>query len=161
MPICPGCKTEQKKRINDACPKCGTEVSVYKGRWYRTELGSPSVAMLTHLETRASKALSLKNGSKVVYRIPKKGALYVRELVSAERLLNLVDGDYDLAVDAIDILFFDKQFNWKIYTSLLYIDKDFLVAKAIAEANREKRKEQEEKARKTIALIVDKEDVFA
>src|SRR5690554_6226398 len=124
MPVCPVCRTEGTKRIAGGCPNCGARVDVYKGRWYRSSLGSPSAALVKHLEERVSQVLSYHRVNPVTFSIPKRGLRYKRELVAAERLLDLADGNFDLAKDALDILFDDKKFNWKTRDSLIYIERD-------------------------------------
>jgi len=111
-------------------------VSAYNGAWFRTVLGSPTVALVEHLEKRVTHRQSAMRGTFVYYTIPRKGTRWTRELVSAERLLKLADMDYDLAAETIDLLFSDKQFNFKTNDSLMYLDKDFTLALAIVKAER-------------------------
>jgi hypothetical protein len=160
MPVCPVCHIKQERRVGGACPNCGAQVEVHKGLWYRAGLGSPSVAILKHFEKRVSQSLSYGCSNPVIFTIPRKGIRYKRELVTAERLLNDCDGDYDLAIASLDVLFDDNKFNWKTRDTLLYIEPEFLVALAIAKADQEIKREKERREAQALAQIMNREDIF-
>jgi hypothetical protein len=160
MPICPACHTEQTKRLRGCCPKCNIPVDVYKGRWYRAGIGSPTLGILTHFEERVSQSLSYGRPSKVNFSVPRKSLRYKRELVSAEQMLNEADGDYDLVLSAINILFNDTKFNWKTRDSLMGIRRDFTLALAIAKADVEAEQAKKKKEMEVLTSIFSRENVF-
>jgi len=161
MPVCPACHTEQKKRVDGACPGCGVPVDVYKGHWYRSNLGSPTVALVTHLEKRVGDHLSRNRDVRVPYTIPRKGLRYKRELAVAERLLEACDFDFDLAVDSLNILYDDSRFNWKLRDSLLWIEKDFNTSLALARASRMEQELRRKKEQQAVQAAMSREDIFS
>lgn len=161
MPACPACKQDFEKRKNDTCPGCGTPVQAYGGYWYRTDLGSPSEALLKHLCSRISRQLSISSVSPVVFTVSKKTPRYKREMVAAERLLVETDGDFDLAKETIDILFDDSRFNWKLRDTLMYIAKDFTTALAVARSNRAIKEKEVSAQQAYLARLAQKEDLFS
>jgi len=161
MPLCPACHTEQARRVRGACPSCGARVEAYNGRWYRAEIGSPTLAILRHFEARVSQTLSQGKPAPVVFAIPRKGLRFRRELVAAERLLEYAEGDYDLAIAAVDLLFDERKFNWKTRDSLLWLEREFLLALAIARANRLAQAQAERAVEQALFDILAREDVFS
>jgi len=135
-------------------------LQLYNGFFYREAIGTPTVAILAHLEKRVSQVLSYGRPNKVVFHIPSKSPRYRRELIAAERLLARTSGDFDLVIATLDLLFDDRRFQWKSYDSLIYIDKDFTTALAIAKANQEITKEREKRTAEAIAATLNREDVF-
>jgi hypothetical protein len=161
MPFCPACHSEQTKRKNGACPKCGALVDIYKGHWFRHLPTSPTVSILRHFEERVSQALSARSTASVVFTIPRKGLRYKRELVVCERLLQTTDFDYSLVIETLDHLFIDKRFNWKLRDTLLWIEKDFNTALAIVKAEREAQKRKEHRTQEALANVLSRENVFS
>lgn len=154
MPICPECRTEQQQRKAGACPNCGTQVEAHKGYWYRTDLGSPTVALVSKFEKLVSKQIETK------FSIPRKSPQYRRELVAAQRYLDRAEGNFEVAAEALEILFTDKRFSWKTRTTLMYIGTDFNVALAIAQHNEKLRIEKNKRARQFLTALDIREDVF-
>jgi len=161
MPLCPACHTEQTKRIDGACPGCGTPVDIHKGHWFRAGLGSPTVALLEHFEKRVGDGLSRNRSVRVPFTIPRKGLRYKRELVVAERLLKSADYDFDLTIDALNILFDDMRLNWKLRDTLLWIEKDYNTALALARANRAEAELRKRKEQETLKAVMAREDIFS
>lgn len=159
MPVCPGCKTEQTRRVAGRCPSCGLPIEAHKGFWYRTEIGSPTQAVLQHFEGWVSKVLSKGRQTPVIFSVPRKSSRYKRELVAAERLLRHTDGDFDLVIETIDLLFTDRRFS-KSRNTLLWLESDFLTALAVAQANRESRGKKEELENKAYDAVMNREQLF-
>lgn len=143
MPLCPSCKTEQTRRKEGCCPQCGTEVSIHKGLWYRTDLGNPNEALIKHLEKLQSERQTLKRGFRVIYTIPRKGERFRVEMGTAARLLEITDGDLELAKETITILFKDDEFSWKNHTSMMTLQSDWPMALAIARGRLEEKSKRE------------------
>jgi hypothetical protein len=160
MAVCPYCKTDQTKRKGDACPNCGGEVEIYKGFWFRSGLGSPTVAILERFEDLVSRRLGEGRQLKVSFSIPRKGLRYKRELVVAERLLVSAGYDFDLVLACLEILFTDKEFSWKARDTLLYIETDFNTALAIARAIRSKEEANRLIEQRALESILNQEDIF-
>jgi hypothetical protein len=160
MAICPACQTEQKKREAGVCPNCRVKIEIHGGRWFRAGMGSPNAALLEQFEKRVSESLSAGREVPVIYRIPRKGVRFRRELAVAERLIEAADYDYTLAVETLDVLFADRRFNWKTRDSLLWIERDYNLALAIARSNREAARLQLEKEQKAVKGILKKENLF-
>lgn len=161
MPTCPQCKTEQTKRKNDACPNCGTEVSVYAGMWFRTELGSPTAALVEHFEDLVSKRQSAKVKANVIFRIPRKSSTFRRELRGAEALLELAEWDFELARDALTHLFENTEYSWKSWTTLLYLKNEFILALGVVKALKEEREKKEAHSNSIFDQIMAQEDLFS
>ena len=160
MPICPSCKQEFDRRKNGECPGCGTAVQNYNGRWYREEIGSPTIAILEHFEKRVSMKQRAERDAPVNYRIPRKGDRFRRELVVAERLLDSAD-DIDVVLKTIDFLFDDRQFNFKSRSSLMGIEKDFGLAMAIVIAVQEAEEAKRKQDTSAIDKILRRENIFS
>jgi hypothetical protein len=161
MPICPNCKTEQTKRKDGGCPRCGTPVQVFGGRWYREEIGCPTVSLLEHFERRVSKRQSAMKGFPVKFTIPRKSLRYKRELVQAERMLDAAEGDYDAAMRALDILFEDPQFSFKTRTSLIGILIDYNLSVAIATAEKLAKEKVAQKQAEYIDKVYSCENIWS
>lgn len=159
MPICPGCKTEQTRRVADRCPNCGLPVQVHKGYWYRAGIGTPPAAVLEHFEAWVSKILSKGRQTPVVYMVPRKSSRYRRELVAAERLLKHTDGDFDLVTETLDLLFTDRRFM-KNRNTLLWLESDFLTAMAVAQANREAANNKAKRENDAFDAVMNREQLF-
>lgn len=161
MPICPECKTDQPKRKDGRCPACSTPVEIHKGYWFRTEIGSPTVALVELFENLVSEWQSNKRRLNVVWKIPRKSGRYKLELVSAERLLELAEYNYELAEKSLRFLFTDSQFNWKNRNTLVYIDADFVIALSVVRPMLEAKQEKESKSLKVLRQIEEMDDLFS
>lgn len=161
MPMCPACHTEQSKRIKGSCPNCETPVSLYKGFWFRTSLGSPNEALLRHFEKLVSAQLS-RGGIQANFTVPRKNKMrYSRELATAERLLDVAGYDFGLATATLELLFTDKRFSWKTKDSLLWIERDYSTAITIMQALRNYEQQKKRKEQALVQNILAKEDVFS
>ena len=161
MAICPSCKTDQARRKAGCCPNCGAEVEIHGGRWYQAGLGSPTVAILEWFENRVTTKLRQSGPEATVFTIPRKGARWQRELVAAGRCLDSADGDYDLVLEALELLFSHKRFSWKNIHTMMYVDADFTVALAMAKAARAQREAEEQRTGAVVGRLLQKEDIFA
>lgn len=138
MPICPNCKTEQIQRRGGCCPNCLVSVKLIDGEWYIADDGSPNVALVSVLEQLYSERQSNWRNMQINYQIPRRGVAWKLELRAAANLLKMTDNDLGLAKETLLLLFDDPQFNWKLYTSLMSIYRDFIIALAIVKARRAK-----------------------
>jgi hypothetical protein len=158
--LCPKCKQDVVRRTGGRCPHCQVELSTYKGRWYRTNIGSPSVSVLDHFVKLATdQANKNRTTAKVSLAIPKKSSLYRRSLVVAERLLELCDGDYELVIETLNVLFTNSRFSWKQH-NFIYIEDSFIAAQAFAVARIKEKLLQKSLADKAIKSLP-REDVFS
>lgn len=161
MPLCPSCKTNQSKRTQGACPECGEPVELFNGRWYRTSVGTPTVSLVEEFERLVTAKQSAGRKVPVVFRFPRKASGYRTELSQAEILLDLADGDYDLALHALNLLFTEDQFRWKSHVSLLYLKKDFLLALAISRSERKASEQEAQRNTRVIDRLMEQEDIFS
>lgn len=159
MPVCPGCKTDQKRRVNGYCPNCGQPVEVHDGRWFRTSDGSPNLALLRSFERLVSNSLSAQN-HRVNFIIPRKSPRYRIELAIAERLIVDADYDLDMAKQALEYLFSNKRFNWKSYTSLASVSRDFTAGLAVVMAKRAAEEKQRNEERNFVQQALNRESIF-
>lgn len=157
MPLCPECKTEQRARKNGECPNCGTRVEIFKGYWYRADLGSPTVALLKHFEKLVSRQLE------TTFRFSIKNRYeYGKELATAQRLLNNADGDFGMARDALTLMFSEKSLGaWKSRYSLTQTLADFTVSLAVARKRAKIREDQHQKEMQQYAILSVEEDIFS
>lgn len=160
MPVCPVCKTEQKKRKNDACPNCGTRIEIHDGLWYHLGSGSPSLRIVRHLEKRVTESVNRGRERKIIFTIPEKSAQFKRELVTASRYIDQAGGDVDLVIETLDILFTHKRFSWRSWTSLIGM-RDFSLALAIAKANRDQVAAKNTASSTAYQTVMQKENIFA
>ncbi len=161
MPVCPNCNNEHRRRKYGACPTCGEEIRLYEGKWYLAGSGSPNVQVLEYFEQLVSQRETAEMHKTCIFRIPRKGGMYTQELVAAGRLLDVADNDVHLTKNALWHIFYNRRFSWKIYTSLMYLYKDFLLALAIARANKEKTEEQVAQEIEAIEKLHSRENIFA
>ena len=161
MPVCPKCKETFRTRKNNACPGCREPVEIYKGRWYRTSDGNPGLHIVEHYEKRISDKISYNRPVRVNFVIPRTGQRWMREMVVVERFLETADGDLDLVIDAINLLFDDRMFNFKNRNSFMGIERDFCQALAIAEANKRAKLLAFNKENQAIQKVMQKEDVWS
>jgi hypothetical protein len=105
--------------------------------------------------------MSAVASKRINFVIPVKAARYRRELVQAERLLDLAEFDLDLALAALDVLFEHSRFRRKSYTTLLWLEDDYLVALALARTyiNEERTRIMLETT--AASQAIKKEDIFA
>lgn len=161
MPICPNCKTDQDKRKDGRCPACKTPVEIHKGYWFRAELGSPTVAFVELFEKLVSEQQSVKRKLDVVWRIPRKSSRYRIELVHAEKLLELADYNFELADQSLRFLFTDRQFNWKNYSTLRFVESDYVVAMSVVKPMLELKQEKDTKSQNVLKKIEKMDDLFS
>ena len=160
MPVCPACKTEQKKRKDGACPNCGARIEIHDGLWFHLGTGSPSLKVVRHLEKCITDAVNKGRERKIIFTIPEKSAQFKRELVTASRYIDQAGGDVDLVIDALDILFTHKRFSWRSWNSLIGM-RDFSLALAIAKANREQALARNIASNTAYQAVMQKENIFA
>lgn len=161
MSTCPECRLEVTRRVDGCCHHCGTPIEKYKGYWYRAGTGSPAVAIIKHFEKLVSQQLSRAANKPVKFVIPTVIARYKRELVSAERLLSMADHDLDLVLETITTLFTHYRFKRKTYTTLLWLDDDFILALAITRAVVDARKKSAAHESSLVQSVSSREDIFA
>lgn len=145
MTICPECKTEQARRKSGCCPSCGTAVNVWNPRdgspiWYRVGSETPPAELVRIFEGFISRRLSAQRDRAIDFNFPRKSSSYKVQVATAEQLLAEADNDIEIAEEALNILFTDKQYNFKSYTSFLLVRKDWPVVVAIARSNVEYRR---------------------
>ena len=158
---CPQCGKPVKARKKGACPHCGTALLTYKGRYYREEQGTPTVAILSAFERYASQQISKKQGRQINFHISKKTPQYRRELVYCERLLEACDGSLDTALLILEVAFLNQQFSWKNRSSLASVLNEFSMLDAVAQAVQIERSKKVAR-NETVANELDgREDVFA
>ncbi len=160
MPVCPACHEESRARKQGACPKCGEDVETFNGVWYRDSIGNPVLYIIRHFEKRVSDKNSFGRPVRVNYVIPQKGHRWIRELIVVEELLEASDFDVDLVIGTINILFDDKDFNFKNRSSFMGIQRDYGLALALAQAQLEAWKVQHNKEQAVLETIYNKEDIF-
>jgi len=160
MPVCPACKTEQKKRKNDACPNCGARIEIHDGMWFLMGAGSPSLRVVRHLEKCITDSVNKGREKKILYTIPEKSAQFKRELVTASRYIDQAGGDVDLVIEALDILFTHKRFSWRSWNSLVGM-VDYPLALTIAKANREQALARNAASSTAYQEVMQKENIFA
>lgn len=161
MPLCPGCKTEQTKRVGGKCPTCKIEIDIYKGQWFQSGAGSPPKTLLRHFEDLVSVSLSKQRSTQVNFSIPMKGLGYKRELAAAGELIALADFDLGLAKDTLSFMFTDKKYNWKNRSTMLWLKKDFIEVLAVVKALREDANKAMEREAEAAARAMAREDVFS
>jgi hypothetical protein len=154
MPICPNCKEEFPRRKSGACPGCRTPVKIYDGGWYLLTDDAPNIALLNTWEQQLSER------TKTNFSIPRKSSRYKREAAVAQRLLDEAEGDLTVAETAMDILHTHKDFSWKTYTSLLSVEKDWLVALFMARTTLEEEARREEARRQRANELEHMEDIW-
>ncbi len=159
MPICPQCKKDVRRK-DGACPECGTELAIYNGRYYRTEDGNPAQAVLKHFEYLVSRQASKNQNMPVVFHISKKTARYKRELVEAERIIEICEGDLEIAKLTLWVLFNNDQMSYKTRTSLIGVAADFELGLAIARGIKAKKEAEVQKANAAFQQVMNKEDIF-
>lgn len=154
MGLCPKCKTESRARKDGACPVCATPIMVYDGHWFEDSTDSPPNQLIRYLEDIINKNVNIgRSGTPVMFRIKRFGPRYQREIVNIKRMFDATDYDLDLTKRAIDVFMTHKQFRNKNITSFAQIIYDFDLALAIARAELEdERKEQEKLAALTEKL---------
>ena len=158
---CPQCGKPVKARKKGACPHCETALLTYKGRYYREEQGTPTVAILSAFERYASQQISKKQDKTINFHISKKTPQYRRELVDCERLLEACDGSLDMALLILEVAFLNKQFSWKNRSSLASVLNEFSMLDAVAQAVQIERSKKVAR-NETVANELDgREDVFA
>jgi hypothetical protein len=161
MPTCPKCRTEQTKRVRGACPKCGAKIDVYMGRWIEAGPKSPAATILTHFEDRVSGALSKASSTPVTFSIPRKGLSYRRELHAAGRLFEIADYNMKVTLRSVDKLFNHPKLNFKTRSSLLYVEKDFLIALALVKAEIAAETVKESIEQKVIQDVLSRPSLFS
>lgn len=161
MPVCPACKTEQKKRKDGACPNCGARIEIHDGLWFHLGTGSPSLKVVRHLEKCITDSVNKGREKKIIFTIPEKSAQFKRELVTASRYIDQAGGDVDLVIEALDILFAHKRFSWRSWNSLLQMMRDLPLAITIAQANRELVLARSRVDSTAFQSVMQKENIFA
>lgn len=158
---CPSCYTQQTRRKpGGRCPNCNLKVNVYNGVWYPASIGAPTEALIKLFEKLVSKQMSAGRPKPVVFQLPRKGTAWSREQGIAQRMLNDADNNFELAQEALQILFTDTRFSFKTRSSLMFITTDWPLAVAVARSNIEQRKQAEQKNSTILDKILTKEDIF-
>lgn len=140
MPLCPNCKTDQKKRSNGRCPQCKAEVDIYRGEWILAGDGSPAKQVYTLFFKLLSNRLSASSSRRVVIDLAPKTGAYKAEMKSAQNLLDLAGGDLSLALESIRQMFLSPHFK---ATTMVYAGRAFQIAMAQARAVLEEKAEKE------------------
>ena len=161
MPLCPACKREFTKRKSGACPNCGEEIELHNGYYYRTSIGAPTQSVLNHFEALVSKQTSRAQGMQVPFHISKKTPQYRRDMAQAQRFLDICEGDHDLVIETLNVLFENPQFSFKTRSSMTSLSYDFPLALAIAQAIVAKKAEQKSAAQEMFCQVMNREDIFA
>lgn len=159
MPICPKCKTENDRRgRGGVCPNCGVSVTLYDGGWFITGEDSPVNTFIKKYEQLYSLYIT-KGKQSNAWKIPKTKV--AREMAQAKRIISeICGGDLELALKSLEILFTDKRWSYRNYSTLLFTINDLYSSKVVAEEllNREKKKEEEEN--KSIARMDWRQEVL-
>jgi hypothetical protein len=160
MNICPNCKQEFKQRKDGCCPNCGVEIAKHGKYYYLNSIGSPSLGVLEHFERLVSERTSKLQNKRIVYQVPRRSARYQRELVEAQRLLDVCEGDFSLVTETIDTLFKNPQF-YANFSTLIGIQGKFLLAKTITEANRAEKAAADDVEALAFDRVMERENIFA
>jgi hypothetical protein len=107
-----------------------------------------------------SKQQTERQGIKVGFKFSRKTPQYKREIVEAERILEICDGDLDLVLETFAILFTNKDFSFKTRNSLLPIQRDFMLSLAVAQGIRAEKEKQRQKAVSNIDRVARRENIF-
>jgi hypothetical protein len=134
---------------------------VYNGHWYPAGEGSPVERVIRSFEERVSLQQSNKRKMDIHFTFPRQSAGFKREQAAAARLLDAAEFDLDLFDATMDVLFTHKDFSWKVRTSLMHIEKDFVLAKAIVLALRKQAAAKAAVEQQTLRTIQDREDIFS
>ena len=143
MPICPACQKEFPRRAKGGlCPGCGVAVTTKRlGNtvfWFYAGLGSPVLVLLEHFERLLSRRY------KTPFYFKRKLPIYKKESAHAAVLLQYADGCVEDAKETLSLLFEDRRWNWREYTSLLQVFTDFLVGLIIVKRRKKKREDSEQ-----------------
>lgn len=132
MATCPQCKTTHKRRANGGlCPSCGVEITIHEGEWFSTDGENPAMILLTDYEKFYS--LWVTNGErKNEWKINKSHIS--RELKQSSRIIHeICGGDLELARASLALLFEDKRWSFRNYSTLLFTIRDLYATKVVAE----------------------------
>lgn len=161
MPLCPLCKSLWARRKNGACPGCGAPIKLRDGRWYSIHESSDNIRLLKYWEKLVGKRIGER------FRLPRKSSRFKREAKFAQDLLveieqTAAEGEdtVDVALRAIWILFNDKDYTWKIFTSLMSMHNDWLVVVFMARQYIKKEKQQEKRERELHEEMQEMEDIW-
>lgn len=138
MPVCPICHEDFPRRKNDTCPGCGSLIKLRDGKWYSLSESAPNVRLLKYWEKLMTRRIKER------FRLPRKADRFKREAKFAQDLLDEAEYDIDVSLRAMWILFNDKDFSWKLYTSLLSVRTDWLTVVFLARQYVEKEREAQE-----------------
>ena len=157
---CPQCHEQVKKRKNEACPHCGQAISLYQGKYYRTEDGAPPMQIIAAFEDYVHKFLSKKQNIAIPFRLSRKGNKWAMELKTAERIIEECDNDLDLALRTIKELFENQLWSWKSRASLTHLTKDLPAAMAVAKVAQQTAMAEYVREQVIAIQLENKEDVF-
>ncbi len=133
---------------------------IYNGRYYRTQDGNPALAILSHFEYLVSRQASKNQNMPVIFHISKKTARYKRELVEAERILEICERDLEIAKLTLWVLFNNNEMSYKTRTSLIGVTSDFELGLAIARSLKARKDAEKQRADETFQQVMKKEDIF-
>jgi len=152
MPICPKCNTEHsKRRKGGVCPSCGTSIIIHNGDWFSEDVEDPINIFIRKYEKLYSLWLT-KGTSQSAWRINKHKI--ARETAQAKEILfNIFNGDIELAIKSLEILFTDSRWKYRNYSTLIFTLNDLYSTKVIASDILEKEKELQQQADTTLDRI--------
>lgn len=148
MAICPKCKAEHTKRgKGGVCPSCRTPITIHEGVWFDTSGESPTTIFINEYEQHYSRWLT--NGkSSNSWKIPKRHI--PRETKQASRIiLEVCGGDLELALRSLEILFTDKRWSFRNYSTLLFMISEIHATKVVAQAQLEQERTKKREAQAT------------
>jgi len=154
MPTCPSCKGEFRTRKNETCPGCGVPVKLRDGKWFLIGEDAPNIALLKYWEY----LLGYRIGE--TFRLPRKSNRFIREAKFAQDRLDEAEGDLDIAKKALWILFNDKAFSWKLPTSMLSFEREWIVLLLIARKLMTKEQREEQAARDRYRDLMSQEMIW-
>ena len=154
MPVCPICHEDFPRRKNDTCPGCGSPIKLRDGMWYSLSENAPNVRLLKYWE----KLMTRRIGER--FRVPRKADRFKREAKFSQDLLDEAEYDIDVSLRAMWILFNDKDFSWKLYTSLLSVRTDWLTAVFLSRQYVEKEREAHEREQRQFEEYQEMDDLW-
>lgn len=131
MAICPECGNEHNRRDKGGvCPSCGIEIIIYNGTWFSTNGENPVNIFIRKYEKLYSLWLT-KGQSQNTWRINKNKL--AREMSQAKEIIfNIFNGDLELALKSLEILFSDKRWKFRNYSTLIFTINDLYITKVVA-----------------------------
>lgn len=161
MPACPSCHQDFSRRKSGCCPVCNVELQVYRGVYYRADVGNPAEAIVKSFEAYISEQTSKKQGLQIPFHFPRKSNALRMELIHAQRILDTCETDLELTMEVLKVAFTNQQFAFKTRTSLSHLNRDLPLLMSIARAVLQKRRNEEVQRGSAFDTVLEREDIFA